>query len=124
MASSNDHLTQADHNRDFINIIWPKNLQYPDWAVTVIFYTAIHLIEAYFDHHLGKSSHDYQDREDTIIQTSELKPIYPEYHELKRLSMDSRYRCIFAKWTPKKVQEASSLLNKIETHLDTLLQDE
>lgn len=124
MASVNNHLTQASHNKDFLNIIWPQYPEYPDWVVTVIFYVAIHLLEAYFDKQLSKSSHDYQDREDTITQTLELRPIYSHYNELKRLSMDSRYHCKFVSWTPEKVRGASFHLNKIEAHLESLLREE
>ncbi|OGW88152.1 MAG: hypothetical protein A3G33_02695 [Omnitrophica bacterium RIFCSPLOWO2_12_FULL_44_17] len=45
MPSSNQHLQQANHNLHFL-ASFVTNYSYNDWAITVSFYTAVHVIEA------------------------------------------------------------------------------
>lgn len=49
MPSQSIHLAQVHHNLTFLRSFYDaatKTTPYPDWAVTVAFYTALHAIEA------------------------------------------------------------------------------
>lgn len=139
MPSTDEHLIQATHNQRLLLALTPgggssapslrarieallgiDRPSYLDWTVTVVFYVAVHLVEAYFDrtHHLHSARHS--DRNRSLTSMAELKPIYGDYSDLYNLSIDSRYRCMPAKWTPAEVQRALGLLNRIEQHLSSL----
>ena len=44
MATEQAHLRQAQHNEQFLTTFDPAITPYLDWAVTVIFYAALHYI--------------------------------------------------------------------------------
>lgn len=48
MANLSEHIHKARHNEVFAAIFWPARFRYADWAITVYFYAAVHLVEAYF----------------------------------------------------------------------------
>lgn len=48
MPSENQHLIQARHNEDCVQYLINAS-RFNDWAVTGIFYAAVHYVEAAFD---------------------------------------------------------------------------
>ncbi len=120
MPSSTDHIHQANHNRSLATNLSTGTVEYPDWAVTVAFYTALHIVESYFARKRGIHSADHKNRDSNFVSFPELRSVYRNYAELKRLSMKSRYQCQLASWNATEVQNAIKLLNKIESHINTL----
>ena len=138
MPPASDHLIQAQHNRRLLAAMWanrplrsnwlerlveafrPPTELYPDWAVTVAFYVAVHRVEAYYDRKFKPHSSSHGERDRTFASLSELRLAYGHYFELKNLSIASRYKCLPAKWTPTEVQRALYLLNNVERHLNSL----
>jgi hypothetical protein len=121
MPSEQDHLTQAEHNKELIAFLGNGSSLYPDWIVTIAFYITIHLLEAYFSKKQNKHSDNYQIRQDNFFSDfKELRQIYNNYSELKTLSNESRYQCLFSKWTSIQVQNALGHLHRIEQHLNSL----
>ena len=45
MPSFDQHIRQAQHNIEFLESFYPT-YKFNDWAITVSFYTAVHIIEA------------------------------------------------------------------------------
>ena len=93
LAEKQSHLTKAEHNKDFLENIIKGNELYNDWSATVIFYCAVHIVEAYFAekniHHLK-----HKDRQNDIRQESALSSIRVSYKILEDLSRTARYECI------------------------------
>ena len=90
MPLKDNHLKIAKSNEDFSRELLSegKNL---DWAVTVIFYSAIHYVEAYMatqDQHSG--SHRMRDSE--IGRDTNLRPLYDDFNDLKNDSIQCRYQ--------------------------------
>lgn len=90
-----NHIKQWHHNRGFISTIDP---QYPDWAVTATFYTALHAVDALFkyDKVEGVVSHEARNR--TLARTSRYAKIWRNYSPLYGLARTVRYFANPAKW--------------------------
>lgn len=101
---SNKHLDQAHHNFGFF-----KNLQatfpkrYNDWKVTVLFYTALHAIEAIAEHKKIDLGDSHKDREKAIKPGSSIMPVsqsvFNHYRYIKKASVDCRYVAPFNRKT-------------------------
>jgi len=62
MPTVREHLAQCEHNQAFLDQL-PYADQFPDWVVTVCFYKAVHLIDAFLAANLGVPSHPDQHSE-------------------------------------------------------------
>ena len=52
------HIDQARSNALFLSTLDPRTTQHPDWAITIAFYTAVHLVDACLDgHSIHPNSH-------------------------------------------------------------------
>jgi len=90
MPTTNEHISKAIHNSLFSNHLKSSTNEYSDWVVTVYFYTALHLIDAYLAT-LGKHPPSHHSRDTHIQRVSGLREIYPDYRDLEDLSRDARY---------------------------------
>lgn len=114
MATANDHRKQAEHNRAFLESL--DAAEFPDWASTVMFYTAVHLAQQLFEIRGGVGgSHDKRNRT--------LRSLYPkvwkEYHKLYSYSRLARYRCLKAR--AEHVPFLERRLRKVEAEIADLL---
>jgi uncharacterized protein (UPF0332 family) len=115
MPSENVHKRQAEHNRRFLDWLDLDVTQYLDWAVTVIFYTALHFVE-WLLATKGLHSDTHDNRHQAMGRVSELRPIYPDYRELETQSHRSRYEG--AQFSRNFVKSTlAPKLEKIESHI-------
>ena len=112
MASRQKHREQYMDNKRVFNSKFFTNQENFNWKVTIIFYSAIHLIESVFPNTVSCNSHE--DRYN-IIQKSYQNIIDP-YDELYKLSIKARYKCIKVK--DRDVTNALIALNKIEKKIE------
>jgi hypothetical protein len=93
MPSESVHRRQAEHNKQFLDWLDLDVTEYLDWAVTVIFYTALHFVEWLL---ATKNLHSdfHANRHQVMGRVSELKRIWPDYQELEFQSRRSRYDCV------------------------------
>lgn len=100
MPSFDQHLSQANHNFSFLQSFFLK--QSNDWAITVTFYTSVHLVEGLinkesnrlrneednFDYEIDCSTHDKRE--------SQVKSLFNEIHfafsELRKSASKGRYK--------------------------------
>jgi len=110
MATESNHRKQADHNQACIDAL--DAAQFPDWAVTMHFYKAVHLTEVLFLNRkvVGK-------RNDHQLRNQLIKTNYPslwyDYSDLLKLSALARYHCF--QISTKQLGEAKILLTRIES---------
>lgn len=94
MASKDAHLRQAAHNEELYSQL--SNTKFLDWAVTGIFYAALHYVDAYLatKNIDPKYAHPptHEVRTPLVATESNLKRIFPQYQWLKNRSEDARYR--------------------------------
>ncbi len=90
VPSRNEHITRADQNEQFARSLDLTDGFKVDWAITLLFYSALHYVEAYLS--IKGHSRDHATR-DTEIQTNgSLQEIWPDYRRLKDTSEEARYR--------------------------------
>ncbi len=100
MAKHKKHLSQAKYNRKFYEDI---KHTYQDWAITGLFYAALHLVDAYLAQK-GISVEDHKTRHRYLQMIKDLKPIYPDYRALYDHSVNARYK--FVKLSTEEIVQA------------------
>lgn len=89
MPKKDEHVEKAERNEAFAEYLATKS-KYIDWAVTVLFYAAVHYIDAV----LAVSQvhpEDHKERKAAIAVNDTLKIVYAEYRKLETLSWNARY---------------------------------
>jgi len=84
------HIAQHEHNEALYQSI--SGSAFTDWAVTALFYSAIHLVEAALSAPPRPRGHVGRLRE--IAASPALAPVRRHYQELKQRSEDARYNCV------------------------------
>lgn len=90
MPDRNAHLKRAHDNEEFARSLELDQGFYVDWAITFLFYAAVHYIDAYLalkPYH--PPSHHHRDTE--IQRNGSLNQIWNDYRRLKDLSESARY---------------------------------
>jgi hypothetical protein len=83
-------LRKAQHDEEFVASLGVDPGRFTDWAVTGLFYSAVHYIEAYFARG-NRHSGDHRARDSEIWRDGQLKRLYEPYNELKNHSITARY---------------------------------
>lgn len=76
MPFENVHRRQAEHNKRFLDWLNLDVTPYLDWAVTVMFYTALHLVE-WLLATKGYHSDSHENRHQAMGRVSELRRSTP-----------------------------------------------
>lgn len=99
MANVSQHLEQARRNEQFLATLDLPSSTYLDWAVTIIFYAALHYLRALFAYHHVTNIARYGDMDkafDRILLLKRHPEIYSDYRQLKDDSREARYNI----WRP------------------------
>ena len=120
MPKKEQHLVQADHNRDFWSGYDLDSTPFLDWVVTGIFYEGVHRVEAFLDTQ-GEHSDDHRQRLLTMSRyPARVEPIATDLEILKHESENARYRCY--KYNPENItKDLVPVIDKIKTHIQSLL---
>ncbi len=106
MPTREEHLIQASRNEDVALLL---QTDYPDWAVTALFYAALHYVEAYFSINAVKPDgsswpQHYSSHVERLKGVRERLPaLFAHYELLLTRSIDARYDC--QNFTTTHVQE-------------------
>jgi hypothetical protein len=85
---ANDHLAQARRNyRLYLQL--RAGGEFTEWALTVLFYTAVHLVQAYAAQHGPWVPANHGERAEYIRER--LGPVFHDYRDLQDRSEDVRY---------------------------------
>ncbi len=109
MPNSTQHRDKANHNRTFLSTIDVN--AYPDWAATVAFYTAVHLVErlrTLLPNPMQQHSTDHQDRL-TFVQKHH-RGIHAPYRDLFNAALLSRYETIHSFDTQFSAHDVQNIL--------------
>lgn len=94
MATELAHLRQAQHNEQFLATFDLAITPYLDWAVTVIFYAALHYIRALAAKHQFMNISRYGDLDRVFERVPVFRrnpELYVDYRQLKDDSRATRY---------------------------------
>ncbi len=118
MPNLDEHLQIAGNNISFSQSLISEQ-RYLDWAVTGMFYAAIHYVEAYLaDKNVHSSFHSRRDS--AIQQDVNLCIIYDEFSDLKNDSIQTRYYGFIFPLS-EIVSRIQPSLNTIRNHISSLL---
>ena len=118
----NDYLNQAEHNRGLADFLRDSKVDCLDWAVTCLFYSAVHYVNAYLRKNnitiprRHKGDQRGPGRTTIVQQDPALSVIYASYRHLNDESRDARYEL-------KKINAADydkflvTQLDKIEAYI-------
>lgn len=121
MASVDQHIAQWRHNRRFAKTIEPA---YRDWQVNVIFYTALHAIDAAIAK-LGLRVTEHVERNQIVRTNEAFAGVRDPYLNLYRISRVTRYDAAPDDWLPQRYLTVpdlvEDLLKPIENGLSAIL---
>ena len=121
MATVEQHIVQWKHNRRFARTI---ECNFRDWQINVIFYTALHAIDAALAS-LGVKVTNHAERNEKVRTNASFSGVRNQYLNLYRISCVTRYDANPDEWLPQEyltVQDlVSHLLRPIETECGQLI---
>jgi len=85
------HLDQAARNEGFLVKIDVS--LHSDWAVTVLFYAALHYVDAYLAKAANQHPGNHDERDRLIQSHSKTSAARPYYRRLKDRATEARYQC-------------------------------
>ncbi len=100
--SRQDHINQAVHNEALSRSLQAGS--YTDWAVTALFYAALHLLDAVLSPQGRLKSHPK--RVNFVFSSPDFSSVAAHYQELLDRSQDARYDCF--RFSPPFVQNLIS----------------
>ena len=68
--------------------------EYTEWEVVALFYSLLHLVEAYRVFRERQNSENHSDRNRFIWESADLRELWPAYSYIYRLSMTARYEVV------------------------------
>ena len=118
MFSKNQHIDKSIANREFAESIPRKNHTCIGWAITALFYSALHRVDAYFSTK-GVGDLQHKERNKRISQDPDLAGMYGDYRDLFTFSYKARYT--MACYNEGKYAEARKNLSTVQEWIDNLL---
>jgi hypothetical protein len=119
LPSRDEHLEKAQGNETFAASITHENQTRIDWTLIVLFYAAVHYVEAYLGVRLGLHARSHTMRDNYVAKDANLRKIYSSYQHLKYFGYNARYEVF--RFTVIHIQEATNCLADIKTKLLPLL---
>jgi hypothetical protein len=119
VPSKDEHLLKAKGNEEFAVSITHENQTRVDWTLVILFYAAMHYVEAYLDKAFSQHLRSHTTRDKYIGKEANLKKIFTPYQHLKFYGYNARYE-MFG-FTPNDTKDAVKDLAAIKTHLAPLL---
>ena len=112
------HINQAQHKEEFF-LSFDRTV-YSDWAITVLFYAALHYVDAFLAHVGIRNPGGHSNREQYIQSRPELQPIYNEYSRLKNRSASARYYA--RRFSPEEIERCRNQdLENIKQRIRSIL---
>jgi hypothetical protein len=109
MADTEQHIRQWKHNRRFAKTI---DSTYRDWQINVIFYTALHAVDAAIAK-LGLRVTNHDERKKVVLTNGSFAAVRNPFLELYRISRITRYDADPDQWIPEKYLEVNDLVEKL-----------
>jgi hypothetical protein len=119
LPSKDEHVLKAEGNETFAGTITPSNQTQIDWTLVILFYAAVHYVEAYLAKYLGMHLRSHTTRDQYIGKEANLKKIFTPYGHLKFFGYNARYELYG--FTARDTQDALTYLTEIKNHITPLL---
>ena len=123
MPSMAGHLAQADKNERLSRAIGESGTfaeGATDWEVTLLFYSALHLVDAFLGQSQGIHPFSHRNREWYVSNVTQLRRIARNYMDLHERSLDARYRLVSI--TAEQVSRINrDVFQPVKSHIGHLL---
>jgi hypothetical protein len=116
MATREQHLLEAARNEVLAGKL--ADMGEMAWAVTVLFYASVHLVQAYLTSRSAAPS-THAARDVAIERDAALRPILRHYDILKKASEIARYDC--RPFVADDFQEAQFRYMRLQGHMQRLV---
>jgi hypothetical protein len=114
--SQEDHIAKERHNAE-VEATLSANGNFSDWSATVLFYRALHLVDAYF---AERASHPQNHHQRILLVNQLLPEVASDYADLYDVSIDARYEAI-GLVDPTRYADAQFGFERIDQALRRLL---
>lgn len=103
MGTADQHIEQWRHNRSLLSTLPPE---YPDWIVTVAFYTGLHAIDAMLHTQGVVNFNSHSTRHEVLMHVTQYELIARRHLPFYNLSRTVRYTAEPTRWVPlEKVEK-------------------
>lgn len=122
MPDKNEHMSQALRNDQTVDYLMGDAGASPEWAVTVMFYGALHLLEAYLSttgvRHVSGEQVTHEERISHMRRDPFLATELNSYRQLRVDSENARYDC--RRFTRIEINHIHrTLYSPLATHLSS-----
>lgn len=99
MPNDSFHITKAEHNEDFYNNSSLANSKFNDWAATVLFYIAMHYVDAVLSRDSTlptyfRNPRNHEQRKQAVTRCSRTVGIHRRFMILIDRSWEARYHIV------------------------------
>lgn len=119
MPSKDQHVKKASENEVFAGRLDTHTQASINWKLIVLFYTALHYVEAYLAKALNQHLHVHTTRDSVVNRETHLRAIRTEYAHLKYFGFNARYEA--DQFTAKDVADALGYLALVKSKITPLL---
>ena len=119
VPTRDEHVEKAEGNEAFAASIAPNTQTEIDWTLVVLFYAAVHYVEAYLYKQWGQHVRSHTTRDKYFGKEAVLKKIFSPYSHLKYYGYNARYEV--SGFTKSDTQDATKDLAEIKKHLIPIL---
>lgn len=116
MATKEQHLAEVTRNESLASRL--AEMREYGWALTLLFYASVHLIQAYLVE-VGDPAATHAARETQLKRRRPLGPVINHYDALKKDSEAARYDC--HSFTESEYQRAQIRYGRLQGHMQRLL---
>lgn len=119
MPTKAEHVKKATDNENFADGLDASTQASVNWKLTVLFYTAVHYVEAYLAEHLNTHLRSHTTRDGYVAKEANLRKIRNQYSHLKFYGYNARYEV--DQFTAQDVTDAQGDLAQVKGTLGPLL---
>jgi|HubBroStandDraft_1064217.scaffolds.fasta_scaffold336054_1 hypothetical protein len=119
MPTRDIHVKKATDNEAFAAGIDEASQVAINWKLIVIFYAAVHYVEAYLAHKLGIHLKSHTTRDQYIAKEVKLRAIGTQYMHLKFYGYNARYEA--DQFTKKDVKDALQYFTQVVSAIKPLI---
>lgn len=112
MPTKEEHLEKAEHNQKLADSL--AKSAYPDWAVTVYFYSALHYAHAILAVY-GQHPESHEATAPLIRKNPVLKKVWTEYRSLQTAARNARYYATVI--SPQHLQDVSNDYSVLKSYI-------
>jgi hypothetical protein len=119
LPSKDIHVQKANDNESFAGSLSDTPQASLNWKLVILFYAAVHLVEAYLAKNLAIHLRSHTTRDGYISREANLRQIRNQYWHLKFYGYNARYEP--DQFTKQDVTKAMTYLSQVKGTLTPLL---